>query len=88
MAKTRKREALDMVDAEHVIELLGHPGWQLFSERIAKELVRQRAQLEEPRGEVETASLRGFIRGLKLLLEVPQNLIHEGKQRPADEDRV
>lgn len=83
-----KRESLDTVDAEHIKEMLGSSGWRLVSARIQHELGRQCTLLESPQSEFDTASTRGLIRGLRLILEIPEILIREGKRKPGEEDRA
>lgn len=52
-------------------------GWQLIQQRIERTLGSKRGDLEQPHSEVETATLRGYIAGLKLAMEIPNILRRE-----------
>jgi hypothetical protein len=76
----RKRDRVDLVDAELIDEMLHSPGWQLTAERIAETIGTQMKALVQPQTEIETATVRGFINGLQLALSVPKILKSEAKE--------
>lgn len=63
-----------------ILELLRSKGWALVEERIKEETERQRCELEEPKDMWETATLRGRIKALRMVLTIPTILKEEFKQ--------
>lgn len=55
-------------------EMQRSPGYELFEGRIHDELDRKRKALEEPKDMGETASLRGAIGALRMVLSIPEIL--------------
>jgi hypothetical protein len=70
-----KGELLDAVK-----ELERSPGWRLVAERITHELERSRTALEQPTGPEMTATLRGGIGALRMVLNIPGILKDEFKE--------
>jgi hypothetical protein len=72
-------EPLDSADADALRDLVRSRGYELVANRVADELQRERAQLEGPLDVEKTANVRGAIRALRMVLQVPQILIGEVK---------
>lgn len=80
MPNPRKRDRVDLVDAELIEETLRSRGWQLIEQRIAETVAAQMRALIQPQTEIETATLRGLISGLQLAVSVPKILKNEAKE--------
>lgn len=76
----RKRDRVDLVDAELVEEMLHSAGWQLTAQRIRKAVDDVVQRLIACDNEAESARLRGEIAGLRLALLVPTILKNEAKE--------
>ncbi len=73
-------EAANSEKLDAIREFQRSPGYELFEERIHHELDRRRKALEEPADIQETASLRGAIGALRLVLTIPEILEQEFHQ--------
>lgn len=80
MARKRHNH-LDGIDAEQVQRTTQSRGWQLITERLNKTLAGMVTDLERPHSEVDTATIRGTIAGLRLALGVPKILMVEGNTK-------
>ena len=80
MARNRKRDKLDGIDAEHISQVIDSRGWQLIRQRIEKTRDMKMRELLNPLDAVQTADLRGMVRGLELALSMPQILMGEVKE--------
>lgn len=76
----RKREKLDGLDAEEIAQTLGSHGFRLIHARLWRTLDVLLADLERHHSEVETATIRGTITGLRLALGIPDILMDEAKE--------
>jgi hypothetical protein len=72
---------IDGLDREQIENLLTTHSWQLIEQRVTDTLLRESAALEQPADEVTTADRRGYIRGLRMALQIPKILIGEGKPK-------
>lgn len=81
----RRNRSLDARDADSLDTLLDSRGWQLTKDRLEHELSVQVADLEREHTELETAAIRGMIKGLRLAIGLPPMLYKEatkGKVTP------
>jgi len=68
-------EPANVEKRDQISELVRSPGWDLIEGRIHHELDRTRKALESTQaGKVLTATLRGQIIGLRLVLSLPEIL--------------
>lgn len=70
-------EAANSEKLDAIREFARSPGYELFEERIHHEIDRQRKFLEDPLDMCQTASLRGAIGALRLVLRIPEILEQE-----------
>lgn len=75
---SRRKERLDTVDAEAIREMKQSRGWRLVLKRLELELARKKTELVQPQAEINTATTRGFIRGIETALKIPDILEKEG----------
>lgn len=73
-------ESLDSTDAEHIEQLVRSRGWALIEERMLLVIEDKRTELEQDMDTGKTDRVRGFIRGVRRCLEIPRELISEGRQ--------
>jgi hypothetical protein len=86
MAKRRRSDRLDGIDAEHVRRTCESPGWQLIRQRIERARSLKVEELLQPLDPVKTAQVRGMIEAYKLALDIPQILQKEAKDNRKDGD--
>ncbi|HLG99843.1 MAG TPA: hypothetical protein VKX49_26270 [Bryobacteraceae bacterium] len=75
-----RREKLDGIDHDHISQVIDSRGWQLIRRRIEETRDRKMRELVNPLDPVDTAKLRGEIRGLEVALSVPGILQGEAKE--------
>lgn len=78
MARRRKLERPDSIDAENIDAMLQTSAWQLYSGRLARELELRMNELVQPLSEADTARIRGEIKSLRLALDMPRLIMREG----------
>jgi len=86
MERKRRQDKLDGIDYRNISTTIGSAGWQLIRERLQLALARKVDDLVLPHNETETATIRGFIAGLKTALEIPAILLKEAKENTRDGD--
>lgn len=85
-AKKRPRKhKLDQVDAEAIREMQQTRGWKLFASRFEMLRASKRRELEQDLDAVQTADVRGFLKGLNTVAAIPDILEREGSKRPGED---
>lgn len=75
---------MDARDADSLETLLDGRGWQLTFGRLQHEIGVQVQDLERQHTELETAAIRGMLKGLRLAAGMPELLYKEAtKGKPA-----
>lgn len=82
--RSKKRDKLDGVDAEHIRQTAETFGWQLIRERLLRTVAGKVEELKRPLDAIQTATARGMIEGLELALNVPRILEAEGEKNAGD----
>ena len=67
-------DAPDLGDVDALREMERARGWLLLKARVESEIERQRSALESPLDAQLTAEVRGQIKALRMVLELPEIL--------------
>lgn len=84
MARKKRSDRLDGIDAEHVRQTVESPGWQLIRQRIERTISLKVSELLQPLEPVKTTQVRGMIEALTLVLDIPRILQAEAKENRKD----
>lgn len=84
MARKKRSDRLDGIDAEHVRQTVESPGWQLIRQRIDRARDLAVSELLKPLDQVRTAEVRGMIQAFHVTLTIPGILQAEAKENRKD----
>lgn len=85
-AQQLRRPRLDRVDAEHMREMMETPGWKLFLQRMTTLKQAKHDELEQHQDEVKTATIRGYLDGIRAVASIPDILFREGARGKVSDD--
>lgn len=82
MKRPAETEPPDSADLDAIRELKESLGWAHVWKRIEEEVERRRTELEQFADPQLTNHLRGYIKALRMVLDLPENLKIEFVQKP------